>query len=95
MKPITNFKYDLAYDLLELYVDATGKPPTRISHPRNKKVGISFGERRRHKPKGSRIQSEAADFIRAAAKPVLWGREDNLDDQIKEAIVKWKKPASE
>jgi hypothetical protein len=95
VKPMTDFKYALASDLLKLYVKFTGRPPTRISQREIKKVGINIGERRLHKPKGSRIQSEAVDFIRTAAKPILWGREENLDDQLKVAIGKWKKYGSE
>jgi hypothetical protein len=84
-KPRTHYREELVYDLLLVYVDVTDRKPTRASH----------GPRDKGKREGrSRIQSVFAEFVRAAAEPVL-GRYDNLDNQIQKAIQRYKNEKTE
>jgi hypothetical protein len=73
----TDFRFALVFDLLQIYVAVfPERLPSRISHNAGTK-NISL------------IQSEFAEFVRAAAAPIL-GVQDNLDDQIKVAIQKYR-----
>ena len=89
-KPKTDRSYALVFELAAVYIKYVSHRPTRISPNRSKhRLAAKHGERRDHTPRGSLIQSQAAEFVRVAAEPIL-GHYDNLDDQIKEAVRKHK-----
>jgi hypothetical protein len=74
VKPATDYRYALVWDLLEIYVAVTGRKPKRASYNRRSKE--------------SQIHGEFPQFIRKAATPLI-GRHVNLDHQIQLAKQKF------
>jgi hypothetical protein len=83
-KSRTKLRHELVYDLLLVYVTLfPNRRPTRASH--------GAGEKRARQ---SKIQSEFAEFVRAAAS-AAFGRYENLDHQIQKAIERYRNEKTE
>jgi hypothetical protein len=77
-RPITDLKYSLAFDLLEIYVLVTRKKPALISEKRN-------DTSRRQVTRG-----DVLNFIRLTARPILNDPEVDMLDETRTAIRKLK-----
>jgi hypothetical protein len=77
-RPITDLKYALAYDLVEIYAEATERSPSLINHK-------AFDNDRAQRASGSTLA-----FIRLATQLVLGDPSAQMLDETRVAIKKYK-----